>query len=604
MRQQPQATIPESAPIDVARSLRCVDSDSLLSRPKVFVVHHHPALPRHPPSPDRGATYRASQRVSREQVRALAIVAMLALWPWLGLFGREPWKPDEAYTFGLVWSMVQGKGLVVPLLAGEPFLEKPPLFYWISAAFAQVLRDWLPLHEGARVAIPFLMYLTLGCLVATARELYGNKRCLIAAVLFVGGLGVFDKVHLLVTDVALIAGISMALLGFALGRRRPIAGGAALGLGAGIAFLSKGLLGPGVIGLTAVVLLCFRSWRVVWDRRLLAVASMVALPCLMLWPLALYLESPALFSTWFWDNNVGRFVGFVRLGEAHGAWFYPLTLLWFAFPVWPLVFRTGGVAMKRRIAGAALALPIGACAVTLAVLMSAHQSRAIYALPIMLPLALWAMPGLERAGPGLAAWLHHSSTVFFAGIAGLLWIFWLSAVSGFPDATAIFLGQREPGFVAIFSPATFAIAAVLTLAFVLIARSSRPTPATAVCTWAAGLATAWGLLLTLWLPYLDYGMAYRSVATSLEQALPRDGSCVASSGVGEPQRAMFDYYLGLITRRTEKDPAASECRWMIVQQTGTAVRRPSDASWQEVWTGARPGDAREGFTLLHKARAP
>jgi 4-amino-4-deoxy-L-arabinose transferase-like glycosyltransferase len=572
-----------------------------MSRPKVLVVQHHPAFPLHPPSHDRGAVLRSlAQRVSREQVRAAAIIVLLALWPWLGLFGREPWKPDEAYTFGLVWSMVQGNGFIVPLLAGEPFLEKPPLFYWVAAAFAEILRVWLPLHEGARFAIPFFMYVTLGCLVATARELYGNKRCLIAAVLFVGGLGVFDKVHMLVTDVALIAGISVALLGFALGRRRPIAGGAALGLGAGIAFLSKGLLGPGLIGSTVIVLLCFPSWRVLADRRLLAVASVVALPFLLLWPVALYVESPALFSTWLWDNNVGRFFGLVRLGEAHGAWFYPLTLVWFAFPLWPLAFLAGVVAWKRRIAGTALALPIAAFAVTLAVLMSAHQSRALYALPIILPLALWATPGLDRASQGFAAWLQHGSTVFFAAIAGLLWILWLSAVSGFPDATAIFLAEREPGFVATFSPSAFAIGAIVTLVFGLIARDSRLTPANAVCTWTAGLATVWGLLLTLWLPYLDYGMAYRSVAMSLQQALPRDGSCIASIGLGEPQRAMFDYYSGLITRRTEKDATARECAWMIVQQTGAAVRRPGDAAWEEVWSGARPGDARERLTLLHK----
>jgi hypothetical protein len=109
----------------------------------------------------------------------------------------------------------------------------------------------------------------------------------------------------------------------------------------------------------------------------------------------------------------------------------------------------------------------------------------------------------------------------------------------------------------------------------------------------------WGLLTTLWLPYLDYGMAYRSVAASIQQALPRAGSCVASTGLGEPQRAMLDYYAELITRRVEVDPAARECAWMIVQQLGAAVRRP-DATWEVVWRGSRPGDARETLTLLHK----
>ncbi|HET9762635.1 MAG TPA: glycosyltransferase family 39 protein [Casimicrobiaceae bacterium] len=568
------------------------------------MVQHQRAFPLHPPAAERNSPLRASlaRCFSRDRLRVGAIVALLALWPWLGLFGREPWKPDEAYTFGLVWSMLQGKGLVVPLLAGEPFLEKPPLFYWVAAGLAQAFRGVLPVHEGARLAIPLFTYVALGCLTATARELYGNKRCVLAAVLFIGSLGVFDKLHLLVTDVALVAGMSMALLGFALGRRRPVLGGILLGLGAGIAFLSKGLLGPGVIVSTLIVLLFFRSWRSLRNGRLLGAATVVALPFLLLWPLALYVQSPQLFSIWFWDNNVGRFFGLVRLGQAHGAWFYPLTLLWFAFPLWVFAIRAAAAATRRRAGSPALVLPMAALGVMLAILMSAHQSRALYALPIMLPLALLALPGLDRAPREWAAWLQHGSCVIFVGVAGLLWILWLSAVSGFPDSTAIFLSEREPGFVSAFSPIAFASAALLTMLFWLIARDSRPTPANAICTWAAGLATVWGLLTTLWLPYLDYGMAYRSVAASLQQALPRDASCVASTGLGEPQRAMLDYYDELITRRMEADPAARECAWMIVQQLGPAARNP-DASWEVVWKGSRPGDTRETLTLLHKTGA-
>jgi 4-amino-4-deoxy-L-arabinose transferase-like glycosyltransferase len=538
----------------------------------------------------------------RERLRLAALVLLLALWPWIGLFGREPWKPDEAYSFGLVWSMVQGKGLAVPLLAGEPFLEKPPLFYWTAAGSTLLFRG-LPPHEAARLAIPLFLCVALGFLAATSRLLYGDKRGFAAIVLFVGSLGVFDKVHLLVTDVGLIAGLSIAYFGIALGGGRPVAGGAALGVGAGVAFMSKGLLGPGVLALTVAALLCFRSWRDRVGWRFLVVAALVATPTLLAWPVWLYLESPGLFHTWLWDNNLGRYLGFVSLGEGHGAWFYPVTLLWLGFPLWPLAIWAGAAAYRRRVSTPPLTLPAVALAVTLAVLMGAHQSRALYALPMVLPMSLLAVAGLDYAPPWAAAALQRVSTVLFATVAATLWLVWLSAVSGFPATTAIMLAQREPGFVARFSASGFAVAIMATILFGVTVRGRRVSPENAVCVWAAGLTTCWALVMTLWLPYLDYGMSYRSVAASVRQALPHDRSCIASKGLGEPQRAMLDYYAALVTLRLETNPEGRECAWLLVQRIGAAPMPPADARWEETWHGTRPGDGRENFYLFHRRGA-
>ncbi|HEX8012687.1 MAG TPA: glycosyltransferase family 39 protein [Casimicrobiaceae bacterium] len=531
-----------------------------------------------------------------------AFVLLVVLWPWIGLFGREPWKPDEAYSFGLVWSMVQGKGLIVPLLAGEPFLEKPPLFYWVAAAFAQLLRGWLPPHEAARLAIPFFMYLTFGFFAATSRELYGNRRALLALALFVGGLGVFDKVHMLITDVALVAGLSIGYFGIVVGHRRPLVGGLALGLGAGIAFMSKGLLGPGLLALTVAILLCFRSWRIRLSARLLGLAIAAASPLLLAWPLALYVESPQSFRIWLWDNNLGRFLGFVRLGESHGAWFYPVTLLWFAFPLWPLAIWAGAAAYRQRAGTLPLQLAMVGFAVTLAVLIGAHQSRALYALPLVLPLSLAAVAGIEHAPRWAATALRRGSIVVFESVAVVLWGLWAAAVSGFSPLATI-LAQREPGFVAAFSIPAVVVAAIATMLFAASVRGPDISAQNAVRAWTAGLSTCWALLMTLWLPYLDYGMAYRSLASALEQVAPRDGSCIASRGLGEPQRAMFDYYAAIVTRRLEIDPGAQSCPWLLVQQTGSAPTPPASGRWAEIWRGTRPGDGRENFYLFRRIGA-
>ncbi len=55
-------------------------------------------------------------------------VLLTCLWIIPGLFGHEPWKPDEGYTIGLVKNAVESGDWVVPRLANAPFMEKPPIF--------------------------------------------------------------------------------------------------------------------------------------------------------------------------------------------------------------------------------------------------------------------------------------------------------------------------------------------------------------------------------------------------------------------------------------------------------------------------------------------
>ena len=62
---------------------------------------------------------------------ALAVVLCTA-WILLGLIGHDPWKPDEAQNFGVVYQLLKGRDWVIPLLAGEPYVDKPPLIYHLT----------------------------------------------------------------------------------------------------------------------------------------------------------------------------------------------------------------------------------------------------------------------------------------------------------------------------------------------------------------------------------------------------------------------------------------------------------------------------------------
>jgi len=39
-------------------------------------------------------------------IARVASLVLLAAWIALGLFWHDPWKPDEAYTFGLVYHIL------------------------------------------------------------------------------------------------------------------------------------------------------------------------------------------------------------------------------------------------------------------------------------------------------------------------------------------------------------------------------------------------------------------------------------------------------------------------------------------------------------------
>ena len=61
-------------------------------------------------------------------------------------FNHGIWKPDEPLVAGISAEMARTKDFVVPRLNGEPFLEKPPLYYAVGALSGMVFG---PENEGS-----------------------------------------------------------------------------------------------------------------------------------------------------------------------------------------------------------------------------------------------------------------------------------------------------------------------------------------------------------------------------------------------------------------------------------------------------------------------
>ena len=105
--------------------------------------------------------------------------------------------------------------------------------------------------------------------------------------------------------------------------------------------------------------------------------------------------------------------------------------------------------------------------------------------------------------------------------------------------------------------------------------------------------------MLLWLPWIDYGKSYRHLARALEASLPKHAGCIASQGLGEAQRAAFDYHAGIVTRRTEIR-AHHECGLLLVQENARQPEASPGAHWKKIWEGNRAGDRSEKFRLYLK----
>lgn len=536
------------------------------------------------------------------ELKPWLLILLFVAWLVPGLVGHDPWKPDEAYTFGLVNHVIKTGDWVVPTLAGEPFMEKPPLYYIVAAGVAKIFSPPLALHDAARLTTGFFMALTLFFTGLAGRELYGRNKGFLAALILIGCLGILIRAHELITDMAVLTGFSMALYGLALSLRRSILAGVLLGTGIGIGFMSKGLLEPGIIGVLALLLpVLFKAWR----RRVyficLLVALVAALPWLTIWPLALYLRSPVLFMEWFWTNNIGRFVGFTHLGPTAEHWGYVKMLPWYAWPALPLALwtlwhegRAGGLRRPE------IQFPLAAFLVIFSVLSIAHDARELYALPLLLPLTYLATASVDSLRRGAANALYWFGVMAFAFFGIVFWFYWIAVEYGVPADLSNHLKDLQPGYTPGVPAWVIIIAVCYTLGWIITLLRLKRSRERPIIVWSAGMTLIWGLLMTLFVSWLDVGKSYRSMVDSMVQSLPPHHACIASEHLGEPQRAMLEYYAGIITRRVEVTGSVT-CPLLLIQGGSQDKNVSPGPSWKMIWEGNRPGDKNERYRLFEHA---
>lgn len=543
----------------------------------------------------------------------LILFFLIAVWMLPGLLARTPWKADEAYTFGLVLHMVETGDYVVPTLGGESFMQKPPLFFLTAAGFAKALSPVMDFASAARMANVVFLGITLLFLGLASRSLYGEENGWLAPVIFMGCIGQFHNTHLMITDVALVAGFAVTLYGLAITNENPWLAGIWTGTGLGITFMTKGLLGPGLLGLTMLLLpVFFRNWRTSSYLMSFLFTGIAILPWLLWWPSVLYFRDAELFKQWFLDNNLGRFIGPQHLGRAN-----PLGLdndrynffaeaLWFTIPALPLLCWAAWKEKRVTMRQPGVQLSLLCLLIILTVLTTARNGRSLYSMPMLAPAALFGAWGTTQLGGRFTVYARRICLGLFGILIGLLWIGWLAQITGTPDFIWQRLHQQFPEFVPHFSIGAFIIALLCTVGWSMwMLRQKTTVSSYAIVNWTAGLAMIYLLVMTLWLPLVESNMSYAHLA-SLRDALPPDHGCIASRGVGEPQRAMLHYYAGVKTGRMDLDKKSKKtetpCDWFLVQSDYLNPNKPIKmplGNWEEAWRDVHSG--KELFRLYRRA---
>ena len=527
-----------------------------------------------------------------EKAKTRLLILLCFIWLCMGLIGHEPWKQDEPQTISVVKSMLSEGNLIAPLAAGQTMLDHPPLYPLSAAGLAQLLSSLLPMHDAARLVTGLWMALTLLLVGMAGRELWGLGTGRQTTFIFIGSLGLVVSAHVLMPEVAELTGYAMGLYALALSQRRPYRAAALLGTGIGVAFLSTGLLPVTIMALSALLLpLLFRHWRSRSYTVATGLGLLVAAPWLIIWPVLYWLAAPAQWSVW-WQSEVGQFA------NLHHDYFLR-TLAWYAWPSLPLtiwgVWRFRAALLDSR----QFQLLIVFFVVAFALIGLAADTREVYAMPLLLPLAVFAGGAVDTLRRGAASALSWFGIILFGMMGFLIWLGWFAMMTGWPDKLAermhFLSGIAEPHFHWLSFIAAFGI----TLVWLAVIANTKRSNRAAVNNWAVGITMAWSLLMTIWLPWIDSARSYASVMNGIEAALPQDYTCISSRNLGSAQQALLDYYAGVQTQPLETTRRLDCDLYLIQDERGREKIEPGP-DWQLLWQGKRVADRRESFRLYRR----
>ena len=552
--------------------------------------------------------------VTQDAVRRLPRLALLlfcAAYVLPGLFGRDPWRGAELVSFGQMLSIAEGRApWLAPTLGGVP-TDAALLPHWIGAVAIRAGQGWLDPALAARLPFTALLVLTLVAVWYATFNLarsdaaqplpfaFGGEASPVdyaraiadgALLVMIATLGLLQLGHQTTPELAQLAAVASLQWALAAAPQRSWA--ARLGVLAALPLLAAcGAPAMAVaLGLGALL----QCWRTA-DKSLRSLRPWLAVAT----GLAVLLAWPA--GAWAW--RVAASVDLPPLARL---------LLWFLWPAWPLAVWTLWQ-WRRQLTHRHLAVPLlglGVATVT-CVAMDGSDRALMLGLPGIAMLGAFALPTLQRSGAAAIDWL---SVFFFSVCAAVVWVFYAAMQTGTPAKAMATVLRLAPGFSSQMSWLGLALALLATLAWLGLVRWRTGRPRAVI--WksvvlpAGGVALCWLLLMTLWLPLLDYSRSNRPLAERLVRHVPA-GRCIAAPQAPQSLVAALEFHG---QRRVDATVRAAQgaCPVLMLvlplrgpdMPRGAALAEAQRAAgWQEVARERRPTDRNEAVVVFRRGPA-
>ena len=293
----------------------------------------------------RETLFVANAQTSNDWLCGVVLALVVFVFPLT--LGVPLLDPDEGLHAAIAREMVEGGNWWAPTLRGEPFLDKPILYFWAQAFSLRLFG----MNEAA-VRLPGLMFGLLGAVTtgAIGWRMFGRATGVLAGCCYTTMLLPSALAQAAAHDVALVPAVNVAILccwelsrrggtslsmagdcpNFRLSENGTVPLGVAytltLGLVLGLACLTKGLAGVAVVGIAYASFLLIQ-WRLtladcVRGVAALAVAALVAGP----WYVAMEHLNPGFLHYYFVVRHLKGFATDTQIHANKPLWYYPLFL--------------------------------------------------------------------------------------------------------------------------------------------------------------------------------------------------------------------------------------------------------------------------------------
>lgn len=556
-----------------------------------------------------------------------ALFALLIVYIVAGLFGRDPWFGDDAAGFGVMLAMARGDGHAwwLPMVAGDWYGEEGPLAFWVGAALIRALGGWLGDAQAARLSAALWFSVATTATWYAAYRLarrseaqpvsfafggeaqprdYGRMLADVAVLLLIGTIGIVLRMHETTAETAAFAWVCVVLFGLVLALEAPARGALIAGAAVGAVALTRGPWPALWLMLAAFASL----WLLLQDpqRRLaVALAALAAIGVAAIWPLGALTVDGALRDEYFalWRAWA---IGGAGLPGAEDLLWVLRNGAWYAWPLWPLVAWTF-YAWRHALRAPHVAVPgLVAAALFLALLLGdpVNDSALMLLVAPMVLLGTFGATALRRSLDNLIDWFAMAIFTLFATAA---WAYYLAFTTGSPPRMAFSVERLVPGLAPELRFPALVFAALATfgwLALVVWRIVRRPPmlwrgPALAAC----GLTMLWLLLVTLFLPAVNYNRSYAPLAAELRAQADRisPDACIEPYRLQAAHRALLEFHGGL-----RFAPARSSTRCPLLLQRDSRRTQlddePPPGDWQRAWEGRWPARPDETLLLYRRGR--